>query len=140
MTGKRTVPLFRRSPADRSARGPVPQQVPQHGQPQLHPRSRRRNLDLRVGAQVLAEHGLYVGVANSAFRQLLVVKILGQIGPATEQPSPLPPDTNLLELGAAVQAAWDLGGGRPEWPVAISAEPALDTRPGIRAGYAARRV
>jgi xylulokinase len=51
----------------------------------------------------------------------------------------VPDPGEYVALGAAVQAAWALGDSRPEWPVAIVAEPAPDTRPQIRAAYAARR-
>ena len=54
-------------------------------------------------------------------------------------PVVLPEPGEYVALGAAVQAAWALAGERPDWPVATSAEPAPDTRPGIRAAYAARR-
>jgi xylulokinase len=42
--------------------------------------------------------------------------------------------------GGAVQAAWALTGSRPAWTQAVSAAPAGDFRPVIRAQYAARAV
>lgn len=54
-------------------------------------------------------------------------------------PVVVPAPGEYVALGAAVQAAWALTGERPAWPVATSAEPAPDTRPGIRAAYTARR-
>lgn len=42
--------------------------------------------------------------------------------------------------GAAVQAAWSLGGERPSWPLSISAEPAANFQPVIRGQYAAHAV
>jgi xylulokinase len=53
-------------------------------------------------------------------------------------PVVVPAPGEYVAAGAAVQAAWVLSGSRPAWPVALDAEPALDTRPGIREAYAAR--
>ncbi|HTL41353.1 MAG TPA: xylulokinase [Pseudolysinimonas sp.] len=53
-------------------------------------------------------------------------------------PVVVPAPGEYVAAGAAVQAAWVLSGSRPAWPVALEAEPALDTRPGIRRAYAAR--
>jgi xylulokinase len=55
-------------------------------------------------------------------------------------PVVVPDPGEYVALGAAAQAAWVLGGERPEWPVAIAAEPAPDTRPEVRAAYAALRA
>jgi xylulokinase len=54
-------------------------------------------------------------------------------------PVVVPKPGEYVALGAAVQAAWALGGSRPAWPIAISAEPATDPHPEIRAAYAGRR-
>jgi xylulokinase len=54
-------------------------------------------------------------------------------------PVVVPEPGEYVAMGAAVQAAWTLTGSRPDWPVATAAEPAPDTRPQIRAAYAARR-
>jgi xylulokinase len=51
-------------------------------------------------------------------------------------PVVVPEPGEYVALGAAVQAAWALDGSRPAWPLAISAEPAADPHPGIRAAYA----
>ncbi|MBN9605232.1 MAG: xylulokinase [Actinomycetales bacterium] len=53
-------------------------------------------------------------------------------------PVSVPDPGEYVAAGAAVQAGWVLTGARPEWPVATLAEPAPDTRPVIRAQYAAR--
>jgi xylulokinase len=54
-------------------------------------------------------------------------------------PVVVPDPGEYVALGAAVQAAWALDGRRPEWPLAIAAEPVPDTRPQIREAYAGRR-
>ncbi len=53
-------------------------------------------------------------------------------------PVVVPEPGEYVALGAAVQAAWALGGTRPEWHRPTVAEPAVDTRPVIREQYAAR--
>jgi xylulokinase len=53
-------------------------------------------------------------------------------------PVVVPEPGEYVAMGAAVQAGWALTGVRPEWPLATSAEPTPDPRPGIRAAYAAR--
>jgi xylulokinase len=55
-------------------------------------------------------------------------------------PVAVPTPGEYVALGAAVQAAWALTGERPNWPVAVSASPALDTRAVIREQYRARSV
>jgi xylulokinase len=54
-------------------------------------------------------------------------------------PVVVPEPGEYVAMGAAVQAAWALSGSLPEWPIAISAEPAADPHPVIRAAYAERR-
>jgi len=54
-----------------------------------------------------------------------------------EVPVEIPEPGEYVAAGAAVQAAWALTGARPEWPVATFASPAPDSRPEIRAAYAA---
>jgi xylulokinase len=54
-------------------------------------------------------------------------------------PVVVPDPGEYVALGAAVQAAWALSESRPEWPIAISAEPAADLRPSIRAMFARSR-
>jgi xylulokinase len=53
-------------------------------------------------------------------------------------PVELPQPGEYVALGAAAQAAWALTGARPSWPVSVTSRPRLDTRPEIRARYAAR--
>jgi xylulokinase len=47
----------------------------------------------------------------------------------------IPSPGEYVARGAAVQAAWALGGNRPDWPVAVDAAPAPDFRPEIRQNY-----
>jgi xylulokinase len=54
-------------------------------------------------------------------------------------PVVVPEPGEYVALGAAAQAAWALEGARPRWPVELASCPAVDTRPEIRARYAARR-
>jgi xylulokinase len=54
-------------------------------------------------------------------------------------PVVVPEPGEYVALGAAAQAAWALEGARPRWPVELASSPAVDTRPEIRARYAARR-
>jgi xylulokinase len=51
-------------------------------------------------------------------------------------PVEVPEPAEYVALGAAVQAAWALTGSRPQWPIAVSARPALDHRDIIREQYA----
>ncbi|MES1212293.1 MAG: xylulokinase [Leifsonia sp.] len=55
-------------------------------------------------------------------------------------PVEVPEPGEYVALGAAAQAAWALSGTRPNWPVAVRATPAPDTRPVIREQYRARSV
>jgi len=50
-------------------------------------------------------------------------------------PVVVPAPGEYVALGAARQAAWALSGARPEWPVAVDAQPRQDTRPEIRSAY-----
>ena len=52
-------------------------------------------------------------------------------------PVVVPAPGEYVAVGAARQAAWALTGARPTWPLAIEAELPVDTRPVIRAQYAA---
>ncbi|AXJ08589.1 xylulokinase [Arthrobacter sp. PM3] len=47
----------------------------------------------------------------------------------------IPSPGEYVARGAALQAAWALGGNRPDWPVAVDAAPAPDFRPEIRQNY-----
>jgi xylulokinase len=53
-------------------------------------------------------------------------------------PVVVPTPGEYVALGAAAQAAWTLEGTRPDWPVQMVAEPAVDYRPVIREQYEAR--
>jgi xylulokinase len=57
-----------------------------------------------------------------------------------DAPIAVPAPGEYVAAGAAAQAAWVLTGTRPDWPLQVTAEPALDTRPEIRAQYAAARA
>jgi xylulokinase len=89
-------------------------------------------LDAVRGQGVLASRILLTGGAaqNSA-----VSAIAAQV---FDVPVVIPRPAEYVALGAAVQAAWALTGERPEWPVELVAEPALDTRAIIREQYRAR--
>lgn len=82
---------------------------------------------------VSAERILLVG---GAAQNAAVAAIAAQVFDA---PVVVPEPGEYVAAGAAVQAAWALTGERPAWPVSLTAEPAQDTRPVIRAQYAARR-
>ncbi len=69
-------------------------------------------------------------------RKLAVAAIAAQV---FDVPVVVPDPGEYVALGAAVQAAWALNGQRPEWPVAITSEPAPDPHPQIRAAYVRRR-
>jgi xylulokinase len=90
-------------------------------------------LDAVRAVGVEARRLLLIG---GAAQNTAVASIAAQV---FDVPVIVPDPGEYVALGAAVQAAWTLGGSRPEWPVAIVAEPAPDTRPQIRAAYAARR-
>jgi len=51
-------------------------------------------------------------------------------------PVVVPEPGEYVALGAAAQAAWVLTGARPEWSIAVTAEPASDFQPIIRQQYA----
>ncbi|UCR87893.1 xylulokinase [Mycetocola spongiae] len=53
-------------------------------------------------------------------------------------PVQIPTPGEYVADGAAIQAAWALGGTRPDWQPQIDATPTPDFRPEIRANYAAR--
>jgi xylulokinase len=90
-------------------------------------------LDAVRGVGVDARRILLIG---GAAQNPAVASIAAQV---FDIPVVVPDPGEYVALGAAVQAAWVLGGERPEWPVAIAAEPAPDTRPQIREAYASRR-
>jgi xylulokinase len=90
-------------------------------------------LDAVRGHGVTAERILLVG---GAAQNPAVSAIAAQVFDA---PVVVPEPGEYVAAGAAVQAAWALTGARPAWPVSLSATPTPDTRPLIRAQYAARR-
>jgi xylulokinase len=90
-------------------------------------------LDAVRGVGVDARRILLIG---GAAQNPAVASIAAQV---FDIPVVVPDPGEYVALGAAVQAAWVLGGERPEWPIAIAAEPAPDTRPQIREAYASRR-
>jgi len=55
-------------------------------------------------------------------------------------PVVVPEPGEYVAAGAAVQAAWALTGSRPQWEIAVSAEPSVDFRPVIREQYRAFAV
>ena len=55
-------------------------------------------------------------------------------------PVVVPRPGEYVAAGAAIQAGWALTGSRPDWPLAITAEPAVDFRPVIREQYRAVAV
>jgi len=49
----------------------------------------------------------------------------------------VPEPGEYVAAGAAAQAAWAVTGERPDWAIAVNAEPAVDFRPIIREQYRA---
>lgn len=88
-------------------------------------------LDAVTGLGVAAERILLIG---GAAQNPAVARIAAQVFSA---PVVVPEPGEYVAAGAAAQAAWVLTGTRPSWPLAVSAEPAPDPRPEIRAAYAA---
>jgi xylulokinase len=88
-------------------------------------------LDAVRAQGVVAARLLLVGGAaqNSA-----VSAIAAQV---FDVPVVVPEPAEYVAAGAAVQAAWSLTGSRPNWPIAVIAEPAVDHCPIIRQQYAA---
>jgi len=74
-------------------------------------------------------------IVGGAAQNPAVAAIAAQVFPV---PVEVPQPGEYVALGAAVQAAWALTGERPNWPVAVVASPAPDTRPVIREQYRAR--
>jgi len=73
-------------------------------------------------------------IVGGAAQNPAVAAIAAQVFPV---PVEVPQPGEYVALGAAVQAAWALTGERPNWPVAVVASPAPDTRPVIREQYRA---
>lgn len=91
-------------------------------------------LDAVRGQGVTAERILLIGGAalNPA-----VQAIAAQV---FDVPVVIPTPGEYVATGAAAQAAWALSGERPDWPLSIAAEPAVDHRPIIREQYRAHRA
>ena len=89
-------------------------------------------LDAVRGQGVQANRLLLIGGAaqNSA-----VSAIAAQV---FDVPVVIPEPGEYVAAGAAAQAAWALSGARPDWAIAVHAEPAVDFRPVIREQYRAR--
>ena len=98
--------------------------------------------------RILIVGGVFIGIALTAlicglFEHDLHLKwwLMAPLGASAAQvfavPVVVPQPGEYVALGAAVQAAWALTGARPGWELPVSAEPAVDFRPGIRAAYVA---
>jgi xylulokinase len=87
-------------------------------------------LEAILSAGVVAKRALLVGgSAQNAAVQAIAAQVF-------DVPVEVPEPGEYVAAGAAVQAAWALTGSRPEWPLAVAASPAKDTRPEIMAAYA----
>ena len=93
---------------------------------------------LASGLDAIRTHGaradrvlLIGGAAQSPAVQAIATQVF-------DAPVVVPEPGEYVARGAALQAAWALGSGRPEWPLAVSAEAASDHRPVIVEQYAAR--
>lgn len=87
-------------------------------------------LEAILSAGVVAKRALLVGgSAQNAAVQAIAAQVF-------DVPVEVPEPGEYVAAGAAVQAAWALTGSRPEWPLAVVASPATDTRPEIMAAYA----
>ncbi|RLP74087.1 xylulose kinase [Mycetocola tolaasinivorans] len=76
-------------------------------------------------------------VIGGAAQNVAVQAIAAQV---FDVPVVIPTPGEYVADGGAVQAAWALTGTRPDWALEISAAPAPNHHPEIRAGYAARAV
>lgn len=86
-------------------------------------------LEAILSAGVVAKRALLVGgSAQNAAVQAIAAQVF-------DVPVEVPEPGEYVAAGAAVQAAWALTGSRPEWPLAVVASPAKDTRPEIMAAY-----
>ncbi|WP_062312467.1 xylulokinase [Demequina rhizosphaerae] len=84
-----------------------------------------------LSAGVVAKRALLVGgSAQNAAVQAIAAQVF-------DVPVEVPEPGEYVAAGAAVQAAWALTGSRPEWPLAVVAAPAQDTRPAIMEAYSA---
>ena len=93
---------------------------------------------LADGADALLSRGVMMKrllLIGGAAQNPAVSAIAAQV---FELPVVVPRPAEYVARGATVQAAWALTGERPDWPISVTAEPALDYRPIIRKQYAAR--
>ncbi|WP_354568061.1 xylulokinase [Glaciihabitans sp. UYNi722] len=88
-------------------------------------------LDAVLTQGVVAQRLLLIG---GAAQNPAVSAIAAQV---FELPVVVPEPAEYVAAGTARQAAWALSGERPDWPVALNAEPAVDYRPVIREQYRA---
>ena len=88
-------------------------------------------LDAVRGQGVVATRLLLVG---GAAQNPAVSSIAAQV---FEVPVVVPEPGEYVAAGAAAQAAWAVTGERPDWAIAVHAEPAVDFRPIIREQYRA---
>ena len=88
-------------------------------------------LDAVRGQGVVATRLLLVG---GAAQNPAVSSIAAQV---FEVPVVVPEPGEYVAAGAAAQAAWAVTGERPDWAIAVNAEPAVDFRPIIREQYRA---
>jgi xylulokinase len=91
-------------------------------------------LDAVVAQGVVAQRLLLIG---GAAQNPAVSAIAAQVFAV---PVVVPEPGEYVAGGAAAQAAWVLTGERPDWPVAVHAEPTVDFREVIRAQYRAHAV
>jgi xylulokinase len=89
-------------------------------------------LDAVRATGVVAERILLIG---GAAQNPAVSAIAAQV---FDVPVAVPEPGEYVARGGAVQAAWVASGARPDWTVPLTAEPASDHHPVIRAQYAAR--
>ena len=76
-------------------------------------------------------------IVGGAAQNPAVQQIAAQV---FDVPVVIPTPGEYVAAGAAAQAAWILTGERPDWPLSIVAEPAVDFRPIIREQYRAHRA
>ncbi|MET1052583.1 MAG: FGGY-family carbohydrate kinase, partial [Mycetocola sp.] len=76
-------------------------------------------------------------IVGGAAQNPAVQQIAAQV---FDVPVVIPTPGEYVAVGAAAQAAWVLTGERPDWPLSIVAEPAVDYRPVIREQYRAHRA
>ena len=93
---------------------------------------------LAAGLDALRSQGVEarrILLVGGAAQNPAVSRIASQV---FDVPIVVPFPGEYVALGAAVQAAWTLAGARPDWAVAVAAEPPSDVRRVIRQQYAQR--